>query len=57
MATGDLLPLRRLLQEIQQHGIVNLPLNNPFNTTKLPTLVATQIFEDSAFIVHRVSQQ
>jgi len=31
MATRDLLPLRRLLQEIHQHGIVQLPLNNPFN--------------------------
>ena len=48
MATTNLLPLRRLLQEIHQHGIVQLPLNNPFNTTKLPTLAATQIFENNA---------
>ena len=48
MATRDLLPLRRLLQEIHRYGIVTLPLSNPFNTTKLPTLDATQIFEDNA---------
>jgi len=47
MATRDLLPLLHLLQEIHQFGIVHLPLNNPYNTTRLPTLAATQIFEDN----------
>jgi hypothetical protein len=48
MATRDLLPLCRLLQEIHQHGPVQLPLTTPFNTTKMPTPATTQIFEGKA---------
>jgi hypothetical protein len=48
MATRDLLPLRRLLQEIHRHGLVQLPLQSHFNTTKTNTLAATMIFEDNA---------
>jgi hypothetical protein len=47
MATRELLPLRRLLQEIHHHRLINLPSNNIFNVTKTPTLTATQIFEDN----------
>jgi hypothetical protein len=47
MATRELLPLRRLLQEIHQHSIIKLPSDNIFNTTKTPTLAATQVFEDN----------
>jgi hypothetical protein len=48
MATRDLLPLHRLLQEIHHHGIVQIPLNAHFNTAKTTTLAATIIFEDNA---------
>jgi hypothetical protein len=48
MATCDLLPLRCLLQEIHRHGLVQLPLQSHFNTTKTNTLAATMIFEDNA---------
>jgi hypothetical protein len=47
MATRELLPLCRLLHEIHQHGLVKVPLQNQFSTTKTPTLAATQIFEDN----------
>jgi hypothetical protein len=47
MATRELLPLCHLLQEIHNHGLVQLPLQAQFNTTKTPTLAATQIYEDN----------
>jgi hypothetical protein len=48
MATRELLPLRRLLQEIHQHSIIHLPLDTIFNVTRTPTLTASQVFEDNA---------
>ncbi len=47
MATRELLPLRRLLQEIHHHGLVHLPSDNIFNVTKTSTLAATQVLEDN----------
>ncbi len=47
MATRELLPLRRLLQEIHYSSLINLPSNNIFNVTKTPILTATQIFKDN----------
>ncbi len=47
MATRELLPLRRLLQEIHHHSLITLPSENIFNITKMPTLIATQVYEDN----------
>jgi hypothetical protein len=48
MATRDLLPIRRLLQEIHKNGLVQLPLRAHFNTTWTTNLAPTMIFEDNA---------
>jgi transposase InsO family protein len=48
MATRELLPLRRIVQEIHQYSLVHLPLPATFNTTKSSTLQATQVYEDNA---------
>jgi hypothetical protein len=48
MGTRELLPIRRLLQEIHQQTIIKLPLPIQFNTTKTSSLAATQVFEDNA---------
>jgi hypothetical protein len=48
MVTRDLLPLRHLLAEIHQNGIVKIPLQYHFNTTKTTSLAATMIYEDNA---------
>ncbi len=48
MATRELLPLRRLVQEIHNHSFNNTPLNNTFSKTMTNTLAATQVFEDNA---------
>jgi len=58
MATRELLPLCRLMQEINLHSLINAPLGDLFNTTRTPTLAATQIFEDNqACIVLATSTQ
>lgn len=48
MATRELLPLQRILQEINQHSLIHLPLPDHFNTTRSSTLQATQVYEDNA---------
>ena len=48
MATRELLPLRRILQEITQHSLVHLPLPTQFSTTRSSTMQATQVYEDNA---------
>jgi hypothetical protein len=48
MATRELLPLRRLLEEIHQYSLVKMPLSPAFNTTKTSTLETTRIYEDNA---------
>lgn len=48
MATRELLPLRRILLEINQHSLTKIPLQDHFNTTHTPTLSASQIYEDNA---------
>jgi hypothetical protein len=47
MASRELLPLRRILLEIQQHSLVHSPLNDDYNTTRTSSLTASQIFEDN----------
>jgi hypothetical protein len=48
MATRELLPLHRILQEITQHSLVHLPLPTQFSTTRSSTMQATQLYEDNA---------
>jgi hypothetical protein len=48
MATRDLLPIRRILQEVHRHGLVQVPLQAQYNTTHTNTLAPTMIFEDNA---------
>jgi hypothetical protein len=48
MATRELLPLRRLLEELHNHSLVKTPLSPAFNTTKTSTLETTCIYEDNA---------
>jgi hypothetical protein len=48
MATRDLLPLHHILQEINQHSLIPTSIPTNFNTTRSPTLSATQIFKDNA---------
>jgi hypothetical protein len=48
MANRDLLPLRCIPQEINQHSLIHTPIPTNFNTTRSPTLSATQIFKDNA---------
>ncbi len=47
IATRELLPLRRLLQDSHHHSLMKLPSENIFNVTKTHTLAATQVFEDN----------
>jgi hypothetical protein len=46
MATHDLLPLQKILTEIYQHSLINAPLHESFNTTKMTHLIVSQIYED-----------
>jgi hypothetical protein len=48
MATRELLPIRRLLQEIHHHGITSLNMSNLHNTTRTSSLTATMVYEDNA---------
>jgi hypothetical protein len=48
MATQELLPLRRLVQDLHQHSFLSIPLDNVFSQTKTNNLKASQIFEDNA---------
>ncbi len=48
MATQELLPLRRLLEEIHTHSLIKTPMSPAFNTTKTSTLETTCIYEDNA---------
>jgi hypothetical protein len=47
MATRELLPLRRLLLELNQHSCIHVPLPEAFNTTKTTHLATSQIYEDN----------
>jgi hypothetical protein len=47
MATRELLPLQRILLEIQQHSLVHIPLNDEYNTTRTASFTASKIYEDS----------
>lgn len=48
MATRELLPLRHLVQDIHQNGLVRFPLDDLYSTTWTSTLEATCIYEDNA---------
>ncbi len=48
MATRELLPLRRILQEINQHSLIHLPIPDQYNITRSSKLQATIVFEDNA---------
>jgi hypothetical protein len=48
MATRELLPLRRLVQELHQYSFMAQPLPDTFSHTKTNHLQTSQIFEDNA---------
>jgi hypothetical protein len=48
MATRELLPLRRLVQELHQHSFLATPLDKVFSHTRTSTLQASKIHEDNA---------
>jgi len=48
MATRELLPLRRIVQELHQHSFIATPIDPNFSHTKTSTLKASQVFEDNA---------
>lgn len=48
MATRDLLPLRRILEEIHKYSMVQVPLSHEYSTTRMPTLSTTSTYEDNA---------
>ncbi len=48
MATRELLPIRRLFEELHNHSLVQTPLSSQFNTTKTSSLETTRIYEDNA---------
>jgi hypothetical protein len=47
MATWELLPLCRLVQELHQHSFLATPIDNTFSHTKNTSLQARQIYEDN----------
>jgi hypothetical protein len=47
MATSELLPIKRILLEGQQHTLIRTPLNDNFNVTKSSHLQASRIYEDN----------
>jgi hypothetical protein len=47
MATHELHPLQKILTEIHQHSLVNAPLHESFNTTKMTHLIVSKIYEDN----------
>jgi hypothetical protein len=48
MTTRELLPLRRIVQEIHKNGLVQSPLDNNFSNAKTSHLETTVIYEDNA---------
>jgi hypothetical protein len=48
MGTRELLPLRRILQEITQHSLVHLPIPDHYSTTMSSNMQATRVYEDNA---------
>lgn len=48
MATRELLPLRRLVQELHHHSFIATPLDPVFSFTKTNHLQVSQVFEDNA---------
>jgi hypothetical protein len=47
LATRELLPIRRLLEELHNHSLVKTPLSSHYNTTKTSTLETTRIYENN----------
>jgi hypothetical protein len=58
MATRELIPLRRLLLELNQYSYIHAPLPHQFNTTKTTHLATSHIYEDNqACVVLATSDQ
>lgn len=48
MATRELIPLRRLVTEIHQNGLISSPLQDTYSITRTSNLATTEIYEDNA---------